>query len=290
MDTTSIRPSVAVIGLGGWGEKLVSAASRLPVRLHGFDIRPSRARMMKRAYPALEIHPSFKHILEDPHILGVVIATTPSTHYTLARAVLLAHKHVLIEKPITQSLREAQQLISLASRVKRIIMVDHTYLFSPAVLTAHKLVAKGIIGKLIRFESIRTHSRALSDSTILWDFAPHDVAVAQLFMQHIPDSVRPLAVPYERNVTLEDATIELNFTESAVRYLSHISWNDPGKERLLTIIGDKGALVLQWDAGREKFSCITCCCSVRYVRNIQIACKYHRICRYVSNCACSWNI
>lgn len=251
MDSKSMHPSIAIVGLGGWGEKLVLAATRLYIPLHGFDIRPLQARKIKHIYPTLQVHTSFQHILQDPTISAVVIATTPSTHYTLTRMALQAGKHVLIEKPMTQDIREARELLRLASRVDRFIMVDHTYLFSPALIVARRLMETGSIGKILRIESVRLSSRALADSTILWDFASHDVAIAQFLLKRRPDKVRTLAEPYRPGLALEDATVELCFTQDSVRYLSHVSWNDPIKERTLTIIGKRGALILRWDAGHE---------------------------------------
>lgn len=251
MGKKTVYPSIAIVGLGGWGEKLVSAATRLRIPLHGFDIRAIQARKIQRTYPELQIHTSFRHVLEDPAISAVIIATTPSTHYRLAQMVLQGRKHVLIEKPMTQDVREARQLLKLALRIGRFIMVDHTYLFSPALLTARRLVIAGAIGKLLRIESTRTGSRPLADSTILWDFASHDVAIAQFLLHHLPHSVRTFAAPYSPGLALEDATIELSFPQDSVRYLSHVSWNDPIKERTLTMIGGKGALILRWDAGHE---------------------------------------
>lgn len=247
----SKHPNVAIVGLGGWGEKLVRTGTNLGIPLHGFDLDLTRGQKIKHRYPTLTLHTSLKSIMQSNNIIAVVVATTPSTHYALAHETLLARKHVLIEKPMTQNVTQAQRLRTLAVKVHRIIMIDHTYLFSPALHMARQILLSGAIGPLKRIESVRLGSRALADSTVLWDFASHDVAIAQFLTRSNPYRVRTIAEAYTKGATLDDATIELTFSKNAARYLAHVSWSDPAKERTLTLTAESGTLALRWENGKE---------------------------------------
>ncbi len=245
------RPIIAIVGLGEWGEKLVRIATHLNVPIHGFDIESSKTRRIKRLYPMLETHTSAASLLNDARISAVMIATPPLTHYMLSRRALIAGKHVLIEKPMTQSVSQAQALTTLATASDRIIMVDHTYIFSPALTRVRRLVHSDFIGRLIRIESVRNGGHPRKDSSVLWDFAPHDITIAQFLMGALPTGVQTLALPYKKNTLLDDATIQLVFTDSDVRYLAHVSWNDSTKTRSLICVGEKASLTLSWDGTRE---------------------------------------
>lgn len=237
------RPTVAIIGLGMWGEKLVRVATSLHAVVHGYDLSAAQRRACLLVYPNMVMHTSVAHIMNDPSIDAVVIATPPKTHFSLAKKALRAHKHVLIEKPMTQTTRSADTLCMLAATHNRSLMVDHTYLFSPAIQKAKNLISMGAIGALTHIHSIRAGNHVRTDSDMLWDLAPHDVAISQFFYG-TPISVR--TTMQEQNTT----NIELFFTGRA-SYTANISWNQPVKQRILTFTGTTGKIRIVWKNTKE---------------------------------------
>lgn len=246
------HPIIAIVGLGEWGETLIHVACRMGIPLHGFDRRLLQAKQIKRRYPLIHVHTSLAGILDDNNIAAVILATPPSTHYALARTVLRAGKHVLIEKPMTQNVIHARVLLQSAASAHRIIMVDHTYVFSPSLHVARRLIRSGLIGNLKRIDSVRLGGHAFKDSTVLWDLAPHDIAISRFLLGTYPSYVQTIGKPYTQKAILDEANIELLFTAPVVRYRSRLSWNAPTKSRILTCVGDKGVLHLSWDRMNEQ--------------------------------------
>jgi len=249
MDTTN-HPHIAVIGLGMWGEKLVRVATGFGLPLSGFDLRTDQAKRVKRQYPTIKLYTSIDTLLNEKSIAAVLIATPPSTHYQIAKAALCAGKHILIEKPMTQHVHEARELVRLATRAHRILMVDHTYLFSPAINKAKALLKNNAIGKIHRIESVRLGGAIVPNSTVLWDFASHDIAIAEYLLEKRPVNVCTKAKAFLPGNTLDEATIELTFAGN-IRYQGRVSWNNPTKERSLTIIGELGAFLIRWEGKNE---------------------------------------
>ena len=241
---------IAIIGLGVWGEKLTRVALSLGFAVHGFDPDSHRAHTVKRLFPNLILHNAVSDIFENRNIRAVIVAAPPQHHFALAKKALLSGKHVLVEKPMVTSLREAEQLRQLAEKTHHRIMIDYTFLFSPALRSCQRLISRGAIGTVTRIESIRTGSRTRPGNTVLWDLAPHDIAIAQFLLpQHIR-SVRTFAEAYRPGYSLPQAIIELT-TDNSVRYVGYISWDNPAKARNLSIIGSEGALAVSW-SGKEE--------------------------------------
>src|SRR5579884_1516983 len=151
------RVRVAVVGCGYWGQNLLRNFCELDeaevVMVCDFDAR-ALARAQRR-YPAIEITQSFTDVILDPRIEAVVIATPVSTHYAFAKQALQAGKHVLVEKPLAQSSTEVLDLIEIAERNGRSLMVDHTFLYTGAVRRMKAMVQSGEMGKLLYFDSVR---------------------------------------------------------------------------------------------------------------------------------------
>lgn len=250
-----MRPSVCIIGLGVWGKHLVRVATQLDIPVFGFDHNRRVMHSVKLRFPKLQICDSFEHVLNDDRITGIVIATPPLTHYTLAARALRAGKHVLIEKPMVERLTQVSRLQALSLATQRSIMIDHTYVFSPALNKARTMIQKGAIGTLQRIESIRYGGRAQTDITILSDFVPHDVSIALFLTGQSPTHARTMAAPYTKHAPLDHAIIELTLPH-AVRYLAWLSWDTTIKTRKLTIIGSRASLTISWQGAKEALTLV----------------------------------
>ncbi|HET9919057.1 MAG TPA: Gfo/Idh/MocA family oxidoreductase, partial [Ktedonobacteraceae bacterium] len=174
---------------------------------------------------------------------GVVIATPVRTHYKLAKEALLHGKHVLVEKPLTASVAEAEELVALAKQQQRILMVGHTFEYSPAVNELRKLVRAGDLGKIYRLEAERVNLGLFrSDINVIWDLAAHDISIMLYLLGKKPERVTVQAHAHLQPHIPDVAHIDLNFADGMAAHI-HVSWLHPCKIRRLTVIGNQRMVV-----------------------------------------------
>lgn len=172
---------VAVIGLGYWGPNLVRNFNRHPSAETAFvcDIDGRRLKEISRLYPGAVAVSDYRRVL-DADVDLVAVSTPWRSHYKIARDFLESGKHVLVEKPFTATIKEAEGLLGLASRNNLRTFVNHTYIFHPVLERIKKLIASGTSGELYYFHSERTSSLLREDINALWDLAPHDLSMILL--------------------------------------------------------------------------------------------------------------
>lgn len=247
---------LAIVGLGAWGEQLLRVALHLGGTINGFDRSYARMKEVKRRYPSIRLYASYHSMLSDPSISAVIIATPPHTHYSLAKRALEKKMHVLVEKPMTQNSHEARQLIEYATKNHVVLMVDHTFLYSSALMKAKQIIDQGIIGRILRIESMRLGGLVRPQSTVLWDLAPHDIAIAHYMIGSPCTHVQTLAAPYTKRTPPDHAVFSLTWKNNT-RYIGSVSWTSPTKVRQVTCIGTKGACVVSWSGKKERITRIT---------------------------------
>lgn len=236
---------VGVIGCGYWGPNLVRNFSNLKnsTVVSVADKSVERLNHMKNLYPNISITQDAKEFLSNPNIDAVSIATPVSTHFPLALKALQAGKHVLVEKPFVTRSKQAKDLIRVARSKKRVLMVDHTFLFSQPIKKMKEMISTDLLGKILYLYSVRVNLGLFQkDINVVWDLAAHDIAIANFFMGQAPLSVsvvgRKLAVDHVEDV----AFVFLNYPNNVLFEL-HLSWLDPHKIRKITVIGDKKMVV-----------------------------------------------
>lgn len=232
---------IAVIGYGYWGPKLVrnllSHACGEPISVCEQDA--TRRQRAKSEFPSIECFETFEQLLQAPTCRAIVIATPVSTHYALAKLALQAGKHVLVEKPLCRTYAEALELQALAKKHQVTLMVDHTFLFHPAVQKIKALVDNGEIGTIRYIDSTRINLGLFqNDVNVLWDLAVHDLAIAQYVLGRTPISVQ--AIGFSHTVTqLENcAYLVLRYSDGLFVHINS-SWISPVKIRHILIGGDK---------------------------------------------------
>lgn len=237
--------TVGVIGCGYWGPLLVRNIRGLgDCQLKAIcDLSQERLNHLKTLYPEVETVTDFGHLLNGCEVDAVVISTPVKYHYALAKAALCAGKHVFIEKPMASSAAECEELIALADRYGRVLMVDHTFLYSASVRKIAQIVEAGDIGE-IRYINCRRLNLGLfqKDINVAWDLAPHDISI----ILHILDEF-PLSVNCQGNahVTphIEDVTnMSLHFRRKRFATIQS-SWLEPRKVREMTIVGSRRMIV-----------------------------------------------
>jgi predicted dehydrogenase len=171
---------IGVIGCGYWGPNLIRNFLKVPgCHLEAVaDLDPARLQAVQRLYPTLAVTTSADEILDSRKIDAVAIATPISTHYPLARAALRRRKHVLIEKPMTATSAQAEELVELAEKHRVVLMVDHTFVYSGAVGKIREVITSGELGQVYYYDSVRVNLGLFQhDVNVVWDLAPHDFSI-----------------------------------------------------------------------------------------------------------------
>jgi predicted dehydrogenase len=246
--------NVGVVGCGYWGPNLIRNFRSLPgCNLKTIcDVNTARLNSLGAMYPGVATETSFEHTINDTGLDAVVVATSVKLHFPMARAALLAGKHVMIEKPMAASAAQCEELIEIARQKGLVLMVGHTFLYSPAVRKIKEIVDSGELGE-IRYISARRLNLGLyqKDINVAWDLAPHDISIILHLLRRLPESV---SCTGSAHVTpgIEDVTaMTLKFAKDCSAII-HSSWLDPRKVRDMTIVGSKGMIVYDDMAPLEK--------------------------------------
>ena len=246
--------TVGVVGCGYWGPNLVRNFRSLPgCHLKMMcDVSAARLTSLSGLYPEVLGERNYAHMLNGVGLDAVVVATSVSLHFPMAKAALLAGKHVLIEKPMAASAAQCEELIEIARHMGLVLMVGHTFLYSPAVTKIKEIIDRGDLGE-IRYICARRLNLGLyqKDINVTWDLAPHDISIIQHLLQELPESVNCRGSAHI-TAGIEDVTsTSLNFSKNRSAII-HSSWLDPRKVREMTIVGSKRMVVYDDLAPLEK--------------------------------------
>ena len=234
---------VGIIGYGYWGPVVArnfqaADGCQLAAVCDADPVAQERAR---RAHPGIQVTGDVSEVVHSPHIDAVAVITPVWTHFKFAKMALENGKHVFVEKPFTHSSSEALQLIDLAAARKLQIMVDHTFLFTGAVRKIRQMIDQGVLGKLFYYDSSRVNLGLFQhDVNVIWDLAPHDLAIMNYLIDAKPENVSATGQGHLNG--LEDmAYVTVYFS----RMLAHINvnWLSPVKVRTTLIGGEKKMVV-----------------------------------------------
>lgn len=236
---------IAVVGFGYWGPNIVRNFSRHSDAVVSWvcDVNPNTIKDLAHQYPTIQTTTTYQDILDDKTIDAVVIVTPISTHYALAAAALRAGKHVLVEKPMTQTAREADKLVALARRKGKILMVDHTFIYTPAVRCLKKLIMKGTLGDVYAVDSVRTNLGLIQQtSNVIYDLAVHDFSIIDYLFGFVPKSLSVTGI-LQKEIRQETvAHIAAMYTKGLFVH-AHVSWLSPVKIRQMIFTGTKKMIV-----------------------------------------------
>src|SRR2546427_9825608 len=228
---------VGVIGYGYWGPNVVRNLYSLEncQLVTICDKNSDSLRRASRVYPGVELTIDYSELLTSTQIDAIAVVTPVWTHFELAKAALQSGKHVFVEKPFTSTPQQAVELIELAERKKLKIMVDHTFLFTGAVRKIKQLVDDGTLGPLYYYDSTRVNLGLFQhDINVLWDLAPHDLAIMDYLLGLEPDLV--VATGSAHVNCLEDvAHLTVYFPNNVLAHIN-VNWLSPVKVRT-TLVG-----------------------------------------------------
>jgi predicted dehydrogenase len=246
--------SIAVVGAGAWGKNHIRVFSELPnVRLKYIcDQDSSKLSSIQKTYPQSKMVENLDPILQDPEVKGVVVASSALSHYPLAKQILNADKDVLVEKPIALNLKDAEEMLEIAEKRKRILMVGHLLIYHPVVDRLKKMIASGELGKVHYIYTQRVNLGVIrKDENALWSFAPHDLSVILYLLEEEPTIVSAHGESYIQNGIEDVVFLNLHFSDGKIANI-HLSWLDPHKLRRITLVGSKKMVVFDDMEASEK--------------------------------------
>ncbi len=239
--------SIGVIGVGYWGPNVIrnlvaNPNTSVPICA---DLKPERLRYIQSLYPFIQTTRDYREVIRHPRVEAIAVCTPVFTHFELAREALLAGKHVLIEKPMAATSRQAEELINLAEQKGLTLLVDHTFLFTGAVQKIKELVCVGEIGDLYYFDSVRVNLGLFQhDINVLWDLAPHDISIMNYVIDLPPEAVVATGSDHLGNGLEDVAYLTVYYPAKLIAHI-HVNWLSPVKIRRTLISGTKKMIV--WD-------------------------------------------
>lgn len=246
--------NVAIVGYGYWGPNIVRNffeidGARLIVCC---DSRKERLDLIHEKYPMVKTTSNLDDLINDPTIDAIIIATPTKTHFSLAKKALESGKHVWIEKPMTQTAEQAKILLEIALKNKRIIHVDHIFIYTEAISIIKKMIEKKELGDLYYFDSVRINLGLFQhDVNVVWDLAPHDISIMLYLLNEYPKSVSVFANSHVVKDLEDTAYLSFQFESGKSAHI-HVSWLSPVKIRRSIIAGSKKMVLYDDLEGSDK--------------------------------------
>lgn len=245
---------VAVIGVGYWGPNLIRNFLTLDEveTVVACDRDEARLGKMQKTFPGIETTVSLDEVISRDDIEIVAIATPVSMHFEIAKRSLLAGKHCWIEKPMTSSVAEAEELCELADKSNLKIFVDHTFIYTGAVRKMKEIITSGRLGEIYYFDSVRVNLGLFQhDVNVIWDLAPHDLSIADYLLESQPRRVSAIGSCHVGNRLEDIAYLTLEYANNLIAHF-HVNWLAPVKIRKTLIGGTKSMIVYDDTEASEK--------------------------------------
>ena len=264
-----MKVNIAILGYGYWGPNLVRNFNRFS----NCNISYIVDKNINKLKDAQKLYPNIKKIqdpliaIKDKNVNAIVIALPVSQHYKYARLALENNKHILIEKPATDSNGKLQKLVNIAKEKKLILMVDYTFLYTPAVRKIKELVNKNFIGDILFFEAQRLNLGIFrKDVNVIWDLAVHDFSIMQYILNKMPRYVFARGMSYIDSKTMDLTYIMLEYSKKQIGHVSS-SWLFPFKNKKLIIAGSKKTIVYDDIEPTEKIKVYDKGYNINYIKN-----------------------
>ncbi len=240
-----MKLNIAVLGYGYWGPNIVRnfhSCRNVTVEFI-CDTNPSSLKKARTEFPSIKTTDNSEIVFNSNKVQAVAIVTPLSTHYKLAKCALNSGKHVFVEKPFVSNIREANELITIASKKGLVIMVDHTFLFTGSVRKIKQLLDKNILGQLYYYDSQRVNLGLFqSDTNVIWDLAPHDFAVMDYLIKEKPIGLIATGKDHFKRNYENIAFVTVFFEDNMIAHFN-FNWLSPVKIRSTLIGGSKKMIV-----------------------------------------------
>ncbi|MBI4688817.1 MAG: Gfo/Idh/MocA family oxidoreductase [Nitrospirae bacterium] len=236
---------VGVIGCGYWGPNLIRNFNEnyyADVK-YVCDLNREKIVRIKLRYPHINITEDYRDLLRDKEIRAVAIATPVFTHYKLVKESLDAGKHVLVEKPLASTSREAERLNNLSHKKRLVLLVDHTFIYTDAIKRIKQFISEGELGDMYYFDSVRVNLGLFQhDVNVIWDLAPHDLSIMDFIIKERPLSVAATGACHTPRGVEDIAYVTIKFKGGLIAHF-HVNWMSPVKIRKIIIGGSKKMVV-----------------------------------------------
>ncbi len=236
---------IGVVGAGYWGPNIIRNFNQIPNCDMAVccDLNEKRLGHIKGLYPRIDVTTDYDSLVNDPSIDAIAICTHVSAHYPLAKKALQAGKHVLVEKPLTAKVEEAEELVELAKANNRVLMVDHTFEYTASVNKMKEIIEEGLLGDILYVHCSRLNLGIFQrDINVVWDLAPHDISIILYATGFKPTSIRTVGMKLLHPKVEDAAFVTLKSGNSSSAAI-HVSWVDPLKIRKVSVVGTKQMLV-----------------------------------------------
>lgn len=246
--------TVGIVGLGYWGPNLVrnfytSAGAKVQVCC---DLSADRCQKIARLYPGVQCTQEVDDVLTNSEIEAIAIATPVHTHYRLVKEALNANKHVLVTKPLTDDVARARELVDLADEKGLVLLVDHTFVYHPAVEKLKDVIMRGELGDLYYFDSVRINLGLFQpDVSVIWDLAPHDISIMEHLIDRPVQWVQAIGTSHAGQKLESIAYITVQFADNILGHC-HVSWLAPMKVRMVMVGGSRRMVVYDDNLVTEK--------------------------------------
>jgi predicted dehydrogenase len=245
---------VGIIGCGYWGPNLIRNFNNNPnceIKCIS-DLRPGRLEFINSLYPGIKTSADPADVYDDKDIDAVVIATPVSTHKDLGVRSMLNGKDVFIEKPLTNDLKSAEELLMTAAKQKKIIAVGHIFQFSPAVAAIKDFINEGKLGRVHHLTSQRINLGPPKTTVdVVWDLGPHDLSIIFYLFDEFPDKINAFGQSCWWEGYVDNAHIYLDFPSGKSAHI-HLSWLSSKKIRDTKIFGETGNIEYNETAENNK--------------------------------------
>jgi len=242
---------IGLIGLGWWGKNLLRNLYKLGVLHTACDTNSNILTERRKKFPEINYSISFEEVLYNPDIKVIAVATPAVTHYDFVKRTLLARKDVFVEKPLALTVKEGEELVDLAKKQKRILMVGHILQYHPAIIKLKEIISSGKLGKIQYIYSNRLNIGKLRiEENILWSFAPHDISAILMLLEEEPVRVTAFGGDY-LNKDIFDVTLTTLEFKSGIKGHVFVSWLHPYKEQKIVVVGSEAMAVFD-DLSKEK--------------------------------------
>jgi UDP-2-acetamido-3-amino-2,3-dideoxy-glucuronate N-acetyltransferase len=247
-----MKQNIALIGAGNWGKNHLRNLREMGALHSVMDTESAALEARKKDFPDVKYTTELNDILDNADVKGVVIAASAAMHLELAKKCLLAGKDVLVEKPLALTVEEGEELLAIAAREKRVLMVGHVLQYHSAVIKLKELVDSGTLGKIRYIYSNRLNIGKLrTEENVLWSFAPHDISLILMLMGgEDPVKVHAHGGAYLSPDIYDTTLTSLEF-KSGVKSHIFVSWLHPFKEQKLVVVGSEQMAVFD-DISKEK--------------------------------------
>jgi predicted dehydrogenase len=236
---------IGVIGYGYWGPNLVRnfAETRDAAVVAVADLDPKKLGAVERRYPRVKVTTDFQDVLKEASIDAIAIATPVSSHFELGMAVLKAGKHLWLEKPMTETSLQAVRLVDEARRRQRVLIVDHTFLYTGAIRKMAEIIRTGDLGRIYYYDSIRVNLGLFQrDVSVVSDLAVHDFSILDYLLGEHPVALSASGTNHFAGTPENLAYITLFYSSGTIAH-ANVNWLAPVKVRQILLGGSKKMIV-----------------------------------------------